>query len=113
MTSDELKAIRERLADVQGGGMALEEEYDADVSALLAEVERARAAALEEALREADEEAAEYECNAAACDAAGHTRGGAGDLHGALACRAVAKRIRALLAEPRPASPSSDTEAGR
>jgi hypothetical protein len=36
--------------------------------------------------------------------------GGTGDLHGALACRAVAKRIRSLLDEPRAASPSSDTE---
>jgi hypothetical protein len=72
-------------------------------------LEQARRDALEEALREAEEEAAEYECNAAACDAAGNTHGGTGDLHGAMACRAVAKRIRALLDEPRPESPSSDT----
>jgi hypothetical protein len=81
--------------------------------ATTAEVEQARRDALGDALREAEEEAAEYECNAAICDAAGNTHGGTGDLHGAMACRAVAKRIRSLLDEPRPASPSSDTEAGR
>jgi ribosomal protein S14 len=66
------------------------------------------AAGLKAAEEAAQAEGDEYARNAARCDETGNVRGGTGDTHGALACRAVVERIRTL-AE----SPSSDTAGKR
>lgn len=56
---------------------------------------------IERVLAILEEERIEYLANAKRCDAAGKTFGGSLDTHGALVCRNLADRIRALAALPR------------
>lgn len=74
---------------------------------IAAALRQAESSALERAAQEADAEAAEYHADAKKLDAAGRTDAGTKSVHGELGCRAVAKRIRALI--PPAAPPAVET----